>query len=169
MQQCGKTLADVLDRVIDGERRGDGEREEELRDHATDHRPREFVFKFTVEFARRMSGTRSIVSDLSNENAASACTSAARVRAVNDHGVLRAVKDRDLSHAVHIAQIIFQNVRLMQRHAAAIQMHAHAPGGFVQNFAFHSVSIPPKVKESRASRLSCEFIPRPLFPRTRPQ
>lgn len=84
------------------------------------------------------------------------------VRAVNDHGVLRAVKDRDLSHAVHIAQIIFQNVRLMQRHAAAIQMHAYAPGGLVQNFAFHSVSIPPKVKESRASRLSC-VIPRPLF------
>lgn len=80
------------------------------------------------------------------------------VRAVNDHGVLRAVKDRDLSHAVHIAQIIFQNVRLMQRHAAAIQMHAYAPGGFVQNFAFHSVSIPPKVKESRASRLSCDLF-----------
>ena len=158
VQQCGKTLADVLDRVIDGERRDDGEREEELRDHAADHRPREFVFKFTVEFARRMVGDKVHCFGLVERERRERVHERGAVRAVNDHGVLRAVKDRDLSHAVHIAQIIFQNVRLMQRHVAAIQMHAYAPGGFVQNFAFHSVSIPPKVKESRASRLSCDLF-----------
>ena len=59
------------------------------------------------------------------------------VRLVGDDGVLRAVKDLDGGDAGDIFQIIFQNIGLAQRHAAAGKMHAHTPGGLMQNGTFH--------------------------------
>ena len=59
------------------------------------------------------------------------------VRPVGDDGVLRAVKDLDGGDAGDIFQIIFQNIGLVQRHAAAGKMHAHTPGGLMQNGTFH--------------------------------
>ena len=149
MQQRGDAFADVLDRMADGERRGDGEREEELRDHAADHRPRELVFKFAVERTRRVVGDETHRLGRVKRKRRECTHERGTVCAVDDHGVLRAVKNRNLAHAVHIAQVIFQDVRLMQRHAAASKMYAHAPGRFMHDFAFHSVSVPPNVKESR--------------------
>ena len=59
------------------------------------------------------------------------------VRMVGDDGVLRAVKDLDGGDAGDILQIIFKTIGLAQRHAAAGKMHAHTPGGLMQNGTFH--------------------------------
>ena len=64
----------------------------------------------------------------------------AALRGIKHHGVLRPVIDLDLRYAGHIAQIVFQYVRLMQRHPGALHVHPQTPGGFMENCAFHGYS-----------------------------
>ena len=52
----------------------------------------------------------------------------AALSGIEHHGVLGAVIDLHLSHAVNAAQIVFQYVRLVQRHVPAVQMHPQTPG-----------------------------------------
>ena len=154
VQQRGETLADIFDGMVDGERRGDREREEELGEHAADDRPGELVLKLAVQ--RPGGVVRHEVHGLClvKRERRECPDERGAVRAVGDHGVLCAVVDRDLGNTVNIAQIVFQNVRLAQRHAAAGEMHAHPACGFMQNFALHWVSTPLRINESRVSRLS---------------
>ena len=50
---------------------------------------------------------------------------------IGGNGVLRPVEDLDVHHTGHGAQIVFQHIRLAQRHRAARQMDADAPSGFM--------------------------------------
>ena len=61
----------------------------------------------------------------------------AALAGVAHHGILCAVIDRDLRDTVYAAKIVFQQIRLMQRHPGAVQMYPQAVGGLVENVAFH--------------------------------
>ena len=54
---------------------------------------------------------------------------ALRLAGVAHHGVLCAVIDRDLRDTVYAAKIVFQHIRLMQRHPGAVQMYPQAAWG----------------------------------------
>ena len=54
-------------------------------------------------------------------------------------GVAGAVVDLDLSHALDLTQICFQNIRLLEAHPPLLGVDTHPACGFMQDLAFHGL------------------------------
>ena len=83
---------------------------------------------------------------------------------IGDDGVLRPVKGLDGCDAADTLQIIFQQIRFAQRHAAQRKMHAHASGRLMQNATLHMLICTFKNERAAKTALSLQkngFTPRP--------
>ena len=132
-------LLDVLDRAEQRDGRRDGIGQEQPGERAAADRKDKLVLILAVELPGGMLRHERDGLLRSEGEGGQRPDERGPVRLVGDDGVLRAVKDLDGGDAGDIFQIIFQNIGLAQRHAAAGKMHAHTPGGLMQNGTFHRV------------------------------
>ena len=70
------------------------------------------------------------------------------------HGILGPVIDLDLLDTGHSAQIVFQYIRLVQRHMGAVHMYPQPPGGFVENGTPHGYSALASSAEASSTTAS---------------
>ena len=135
-----QSLLDVLHRAENRQRRGDGHRQEQLGDAPPHDGHGQLVLKLPVQSAGGVLRHQIHSLGLGERESGQRGDDCAALRGIKHHGVLRPVIDLDLRYAGHIAQIVFQYVRLMQRHPGALHMHPQTPGGFMENCAFHGYS-----------------------------
>ena len=122
---------DIFHGAEQRDRRRDRNRQEQPVEHAAADREDQLVFKLAVQRAGCVLRHKlHCLGPLERKGRQRLHHSGAAVL-IGDNGVLRPVEDLDVHHTGHGAQIVFQHIRLAQRHRAARQMDADAPSGFM--------------------------------------
>ena len=161
VQQGAQTCADVLDRAEQGDRRPHRDGQEQPRERAAADGKDELVLILAVERAGRMlrqAGNRPLRCE--GERRKRPHDVRARV-GIGDDGVLRPVEDLDGRDAANALQIIFQQIRFAQRHAAKREMHAHTPGRLMQNVTLHMLVCTSENR--RAAKTALLSVSKSLF------
>ena len=135
--QGRQPLPDVLHGAVQGHGRGDGGGEEQLGEDTAHHRHGQLVLELPVQSTGGVLRHQFHGLGLGEGEGSQCADHGAALAGVAHHGILCAVIDRDLRDTVYAAKIVFQQIRLMQRHPGAVQMYPQAVGGLVENVAFH--------------------------------